>query len=74
VSVVLQLPQQHVEYESDKRHYAHVDCPGHADYVKNMITGAAQMDAAILVVSAADGPMPQTREHILLATSGYGSY
>ena len=57
----------HVEYESDKRHYAHVDCPGHADYVKNMITGAAQMDGAILVVNAADGPMPQTREHILLA-------
>src|SRR5438046_4685489 len=57
----------HVEYESDKRHYAHVDCPGHADYVKSMITGAAQMDGAILVVSAADGPMPQTREHILLA-------
>ena len=57
----------HVEYESPKRHYAHVDCPGHADYVKNMITGAAQMDGAILVVSAADGPMPQTREHILLA-------
>ena len=57
----------HVEYESDSRHYAHVDCPGHADYVKNMITGAAQMDGAILVVSAADGPMPQTREHILLA-------
>src|SRR5688572_5551837 len=57
----------HVEYESTKRHYAHVDCPGHADYVKNMITGAAQMDGAILVVSAADGPMPQTREHILLA-------
>ena len=57
----------HVEYETDKRHYAHVDCPGHADYVKNMITGAAQMDGAILVVSAADGPMPQTREHILLA-------
>ncbi len=57
----------HVEYESEKRHYAHVDCPGHADYVKNMITGAAQMDAAILVVSAPDGPMPQTREHILLA-------
>ncbi len=57
----------HVEYESNKRHYAHVDCPGHADYVKNMITGAAQMDGAILVVSAADGPMPQTREHILLA-------
>src|SRR5436853_6541687 len=57
----------HVEYESEKRHYAHVDCPGHADYVKNMITGAAQMDGAILVVSAADGPMPQTRPHILLA-------
>ena len=57
----------HVEYETKKRHYAHVDCPGHADYVKNMITGAAQMDGAILVVSAADGPMPQTREHILLA-------
>ena len=57
----------HVEYETDNRHYAHVDCPGHADYVKNMITGAAQMDGAILVVSAADGPMPQTREHILLA-------
>ena len=57
----------HVEYETDTRHYAHVDCPGHADYVKNMITGAAQMDGAILVVSAADGPMPQTREHILLA-------
>lgn len=57
----------HVEYESANRHYAHVDCPGHADYVKNMITGAAQMDGAILVVSAADGPMPQTREHILLA-------
>ena len=60
----------HVEYETDKRHYAHVDCPGHADYVKNMITGAAQMDGAILVVSAADGPMPQTREHILLARQG----
>src|SRR5690554_6739219 len=57
----------HVEYETDERHYAHVDCPGHADYVKNMITGAAQMDGAILVVSAADGPMPQTREHILLS-------
>src|SRR6187549_629843 len=57
----------HVEYESDKRHYAHVDCPGHADYIKNMITGAAQMDGAILVVSASDGPMPQTREHVLLA-------
>ena len=60
----------HVEYETDKRHYAHVDCPGHADYVKNMITGAAQMDGAILVVSAADGPMPQTREHILLGEAG----
>src|SRR5471030_2856931 len=58
----------HVEYETDNRHYAHVDCPGHADYVKNIITGAAQMDGAILVVSAADGPMPQTREHILLAS------
>ena len=57
----------HVEYETVSRHYAHVDCPGHADYVKNMITGAAQMDGAILVVSAADGPMPQTREHVLLA-------
>src|SRR6187401_1391151 len=57
----------HVEYQTEKRHYAHVDCPGHADYVKNMITGAAQMDGAILVVSAADGPMPQTKEHILLA-------
>src|SRR5687767_15176407 len=57
----------HVEYQSEKRHYAHVDCPGHADYIKNMITGAAQMDGAILVVSAADGPMPQTREHILLS-------
>src|SRR6202790_147441 len=57
----------HVEYETDKRHYAHVDCPGHADYVKNMITGAAQMDGAILVVSASDGAMPQTREHIVLA-------
>ena len=61
------IATSHVEYESDHRHYAHVDCPGHADYVKNMITGAAQMDGAILVVSAADGPMPQTREHILLA-------
>ena len=57
----------HVEYETEKRHYAHIDCPGHADYIKNMITGAAQMDGAILVVSAPDGPMPQTREHILLA-------
>jgi len=61
------IATSHVEYESDKRHYAHVDCPGHADYIKNMITGAAQMDGAILVVSATDGPMPQTREHILLA-------
>ena len=57
----------HVEYESDNRHYAHIDCPGHADFIKNMITGAAQMDGAILVVSAADGPMPQTKEHVLLA-------
>src|SRR5437870_3866469 len=61
------IATSHVEYQTDARHYAHVDCPGHADYVKNMITGAAQMDGAILVVSAADGPMPQTREHILLA-------
>src|SRR5487761_2410266 len=61
------IAASHVEYESEKRHYAHVDCPGHADYIKNMITGAAQMDGAILVVSALDGPMPQTREHILLA-------
>ena len=60
------IATSHVEYSSDQRHYAHVDCPGHADYVKNMITGAAQMDGAILVVNAADGPMPQTREHILL--------
>ena len=57
----------HVEYQTDKRHYAHVDCPGHADYVKNMVTGAAQMDGAIIVVAATDGPMPQTREHVLLA-------
>ena len=64
----------HVEYETEKRHYAHVDCPGHADYIKNMITGAAQMDGAILVVSAADGPMPQTREHILLARQVGGPY
>src|SRR5213596_1010933 len=64
---ILTISIAHVEYETDKRHYAHVDCPGHADYIKNMITGAAQMDGAILVVSAADGPMPQTREHILLA-------
>ncbi|MCX5634197.1 MAG: elongation factor Tu [Phycisphaerae bacterium] len=64
---ILTISTAHVEYETEKRHYAHVDCPGHADYVKNMITGAAQMDGAVLVVSAADGPMPQTREHILLA-------
>src|SRR5574344_78039 len=61
------IATSHIEYETDKRHYAHVDCPGHADYVKNMITGAAQMDRAIIVVSAVDGPMPQTREHVLLA-------
>ena len=61
------IATSHVEYETENRHYAHIDCPGHADYIKNMITGAAQMDGAILVVSAADGPMPQTREHILLA-------
>ena len=66
-SKILTIAVAHVEYQSDKRHYAHVDCPGHADYIKNMITGAAQMDGAILVVSAVDGPMPQTREHILLA-------
>jgi elongation factor Tu len=66
-SKILTIATSHVEYETDNRHYAHVDCPGHADYVKNMITGAAQMDGAILVVSAADGPMPQTREHVLLA-------
>src|SRR5499427_4026382 len=64
---ILTIATSHVEYETDSRHYAHVDCPGHADYVKNMITGAAQMDGAILVVSAVDGPMPQTREHVLLA-------
>ena len=64
---ILTVALAHVEYETAKRHYAHIDCPGHADYIKNMITGAAQMDGAILVVSAADGPMPQTREHILLA-------
>jgi elongation factor Tu len=64
----------HVEYETDKRHYAHIDCPGHADYIKNMITGAAQMDGTILVVSAADGPMPQTREHVLLAKQVRGPY
>jgi elongation factor Tu len=66
-SKILTIATSHVEYETENRHYAHVDCPGHADYVKNMITGAAQMDGAILVVSAADGPMPQTREHVLLA-------
>src|SRR6187399_3467903 len=66
-SKVMTIATSHVEYSTSKRHYAHVDCPGHADYVKNMITGAAQMDGGILVVSAADGPMPQTREHILLA-------
>src|SRR5438309_3180872 len=64
---ILTIATSHVEYSTPNRHYAHVDCPGHADYVKNMITGAAQMEGAILVVSAADGPMPQTREHILLA-------
>ena len=64
---ILTVALAHVEYESEKRHYAHIDCPGHADYIKNMISGAAQMDGSILVVSAADGPMPQTREHILLA-------
>src|SRR5476651_1808358 len=64
---ILTIATSHVEYSSDKRHYAHVDCPGHADFVKNMITGAAQMDGAILVVSAGDGPMPQTKEHVLLA-------
>src|SRR3954468_14083417 len=64
---ILTIATSHVEYSTPNRHYAHVDCPGHADYVKNMITGAAQMDGAILVVSAVDGPMPQTREHILLA-------
>src|ERR1700751_4051569 len=64
---ILTIATSHVEYSSEQRHYAHVDCPGHADYVKNMITGAAQMDGAILVVSAGDGPMPQTREHVLLA-------
>jgi len=66
-SKILTVAVSHVEYETDKRHYAHIDCPGHADYIKNMITGAAQMDGAILVVSASDGPMPQTREHVLLA-------
>src|SRR6186713_2417721 len=66
-SKIVTVAVSHVEYQSAKRHYAHIDCPGHADYIKNMITGAAQMDGAILVVSAADGPMPQTREHVLLA-------
>src|SRR5262245_6519941 len=66
-SKTVTITASHVEYETQRRHYAHIDCPGHADYVKNMITGAAQMDAAILLLSAADGPMPQTREHILLA-------
>ena len=66
-SKILTVAVSHVEYETEKRHYAHIDCPGHADYIKNMITGAAQMDVAILVVSAADGPMPQTKEHVLLA-------
>ena len=66
-SKIVTIAVSHVEYESAVRHYAHIDCPGHADYIKNMITGAAQMDGAILVVSAVDGPMPQTREHILLA-------
>src|SRR5688572_27687047 len=66
-SKIVTIAVSHVEYESEKRHYAHVDCPGHADYIKNMITGAAQMDGAILVVSALDGPMPQTKEHVLLA-------
>jgi elongation factor Tu len=66
-SKIVTIAVSHVEYESDNRHYAHVDCPGHADFVKNMITGAAQMDGAILVVDATTGPMPQTREHILLA-------
>src|SRR4026208_2017026 len=64
---IMTIAISHVEYETEKRHYAHVDCPGHADYVKNMITGAAQMDGAILVVAATDGPMPQTKEHIILA-------
>ena len=69
---IMTIATSHVEYSTENRHYAHVDCPGHADYVKNMITGAAQMDGAILVVSAADGPMPQTREHVLLAAFEHG--
>src|SRR3989441_10256628 len=68
------IATSHVEYSTDNRHYAHIDCPGHADYIKNMITGAAQMDGAILVVAATDGPMPQTREHILLARQVGGPY
>src|SRR5262249_55881239 len=68
------IPISHVEYQTEHRHYAHVDCPGHADYIKNMITGAAQMDGAILVVAATDGPMPQTREHVLLAREVGGPY
>ena len=64
---IVTVASSHVEYESENRHYAHIDCPGHKDYIKNMITGAAQMDGAILVVSAADGPMPQTKEHVILA-------
>ena len=67
------IATSHVEYQTENRHYAHVDCPGHADYVKNMITGAAQMDGAILVVSAVDGPMPQTKEHVLLGPPGWCS-
>ncbi len=67
VSKTVTITTSHVEYETARRHYAHIDCPGHADYIKNMITGAAQMDGAILLASAVDGPMPQTREHILLA-------
>ena len=70
---ILTVAISHVEYATENRHYAHVDCPGHADYIKNMITGAAQMDGAILVVSAPDGPMPQTREHILLARPSPGT-
>src|SRR5882724_10269767 len=64
---VVTITTSHVEYETESRHYAHIDCPGHADYIKNMITGAAQMDGAVLLISAVDGPMPQTREHVLLA-------
>src|SRR5256885_6602601 len=73
-SKTVTIAASHTEYETPNRHYAHVDCPGHADFVKNMITGAAQMDGAILVVSAADGPMPQTREHVLLARQVGGPY